>query len=255
MNNSDLGRVQAYLLRHRMASTHALRKTISKEERDIAVMLRDADVSMFRLLAEILEGQGFLLFQMTASDALGIPEGATVFMLLRRPDFESPIFGVDHLVAMMRVRGVDSDTAAKTWYVQLWFVLMDILYTRRNRSPQAIQDWVDTPFKKTIFIDSVREYINDVVRKIDVSTLPDTTVWETLTARKEGTVTQLCAAFLDLMCGASLLEEVEADTTYRQTLLFAQEVRLNYDRQLASIVLPADPFSAASTVLIEERGD
>lgn len=255
MNNSELGRVQAYLLRHRMASTHALRKTIGKEEREVAVMLRDADVSRIRLLAEILDGQGYLLIQMTAGDAVGIPEGATVFMLPRKPDFESPLFGTEHLAAMMRVRGVNSDTAAKTWYVQLWFVLMDILYTRRCRSPQAIQDWVDTPFKKTIFIDSVREYINDVVRKIDVSTLPDRSVWDILTSPKDGSIAQICAAFLELMCEASLLEEVEADTTYRQTLLFAQEVRLNYDRQLASVILPADPFSAASTVLIEESED
>lgn len=252
MNNSELGRVQGYLLRYRMASTHALRKMVSKEEREIAVLLRDADISMFQLLAEILDGQGYLLLQMSAGDAVGIPEGATVFLLPRKPDFQSALFGTERLVSSMRVRGIDSDTAAKTWYVQLWFVLMDILYTRRNRSPYALQDWVETPFKKSIFIDSVKSYINDVVRKIDVSTLADTSIWETLTSRKEGTVTLLCGAFLELMCDAALLEEIEADTTYRQTLLFAQEVKLNYDRQLASIVLPSEPFLAASSVLVEE---
>lgn len=255
MNNSELGRVQAYLLRHRMASTHALRRTIGREEREIAVMLRDADFSMFRLLAEILEGQGFLLMQMSAGDALGIPDGATVFLLPRKPDFDSPLFGTERMIAAMRIRGVDSDASAKTWFVQLWFLLLDILYTRRNRSPHALQDWVETPFKRSVFIDSVKSYINDVVRKIDVSTLPDRTVWDILTSRKEGTVMQLCTAFLELMCEASLLEEIEADTTYRQTLLFAQEVKLNYDRQLASFVLPAEPFSATSTVLIEESKD
>lgn len=252
MNNSELGRVQAYMLRHRMASTHALRKMVSREEREIAVLLRDADLSMQRLFSEIVGGQGYLLLQMVAGDAVGIPEGATVFLLPRKPDFQCTLFGIERTVSAMRVRGVDSDAAAKTWFVQLWFVLMDILYTRRNRSPQALQGWVDTPFKKGIFIEGVKSYINDVVRKIDVTTLADVSVWETLTSRKEGTVTQLCAAFLELMCDSSLLEETEADTTYRQTLLFAQEVKLNYDRQLASVVLPAEPFSAASTVLIEE---
>ena len=255
MNNSDLGRVHAYLLRHRMASTHALRKMVSKEEREIAVMLRDADPSMHRLLAEILDGEGFVLIQMAAGDALGIPEGATVFLLPRKPDFESPLFGTERMVTAMRVRGMESDAAAKTWFVQLWFVLLDILYTRRDRSPNALQGWVETPFKKAIFIESVKQYINDVVRKIDVTTLANDGVYQILTSRKEGTVTQLCTAFLQLMCEASLLEDIEADTTYRQTLLFAQEIKLNYDRQLASVLLPTEPFLAASTVLIEESDE
>lgn len=255
MNNSELGRVQAYLLRHRMASTHALRKMIGKEEREVAVMLRDADPSMYRLLTEILEGQGYLLVEMVADDALGIPQGATIFLLPRKPDFQSPLFGTERMVATMRVRGVESDTVAKTWFVQLWFVLLDILYTRRNRSPNALQGWVDTPFNKTVFIDSVKAYINDVVRKIDVTTLADDGVWEILTSRKEGTVAQLCTAFLDLMCDASLLEDIDANTTYRQTLLSALEVKLNYDRQLASVVLPTEPFLAASTVLIDKSDE
>ena len=108
---------------------------------------------------------------------------------------------------------------------------------------------METSFAKDIFIDAVKEYINDDIRKIDPSTLKTDAVYKALTSTKEGTVRQLCNAFLELMADAGLLDIVGQDS-YRQTLLFAYEMKVNYDRQLA-ILMPSDnPFSSASTLLV-----
>lgn len=252
MNNSDLGRVQAYLLRHRYAETKSARRSIKQEERDIATMLRDADSSMRTLLDEIFDGQGLELKSFNEFEAAGIQVGATVFVLARKPDSEPPFLGTEKLITrMMQVRGGVGNNDAKIWFTQLWFVLLDLLYSRKNRSPNSLQDWVETTFVKDIFVDAVKEYINDHVRKIDPSTLRIDAVYKALTGQKEGTVTQLCNAFLDLMADAGLIDSVGQDG-YRQTLLFAYEMKINYDRQLAILLPNADPFSSASTLLIDD---
>lgn len=250
MNNSDLGRVQAYLLRHRYAETKSARRNISKEEREVATILRNADASMRTLLEEIFDGQGLALKSFNEFEAAGIPLGATVFVLARKPDFNPAFFGTEKLITRIRqVRGIDSDSEAKIWFVQMWFILLDLLYTRKNRGPNALQDWVETSFAKDIFVDSVKEYINDHVRKIDPSTLKTDSVYKTLVSPKEGIVRQLCNAFVELMVDAGLLDIIGQDN-YRQTLLFAYEMKVNYDRQLATFIPSADPFSSASNLLV-----
>lgn len=251
MNNSDLGRVHAFLLRHRCVETKSDRRNISKEEKEIAGLLRAADPSMRRLLDEILDGQGLMLKSFDEFEAAGIPVGATVFVLARKPEATPPFFGTEHLITRMKLQKNDTDTDAKIWFTQLWFILLDLLYTRKNRSPNSLQEWVETAFDRNIFIDTVKSYLNDEVRKIDPNTLAVRTVYDALMTPKEGSVTRLCHAFLELMVDAGLLEK-SGDDSYRQTLLFAFEMKLNYDRQLAPLWPSADAYDAASTLLIED---
>lgn len=253
MNNSDVGRVHAYLLRHRYVETKSNRRTVSKDEREIAAMLSDADPSMRGLLEEILEGQGLQLVSFTSLDANGIANGATLSMVARRPDANPPFLGTERLVTrLQQVRGIEREYEAKAWFTQLWFVLLDLLYSRKNRSPNAMQDWVDTTFGKDVFIDAVKNYLNDEVRKIDPASLDSDAVYKTLTSLKEGSVTQVCNAFLELMEDAGLVEEV-GDVGYRQTLLFAYEMKVNFDRQLAPLLPSEDKFAAATSILIEKE--
>jgi len=251
VNNSDLGRVQAYMLKHRYVETKSGRRNISKEEREVATMLRDADSSMRTLLEEIFEGQGLELKSFNEFEAAGIQVGATVFVLARKPEFNPPFFGTEKLIARMKqVRGgIEKDSEAKIWFTQLWFILLDLIYTRKNRGPNSLQNWVETTFTKDVFIDAVKEYINDHVLKIDPSLLKTDAVYKALSGQKEGTVTQLCNAFLELMVDAGLIDEIRQDG-YRQTLLFAYEMKMNYDRQLAKLLPSNDPFSSASTLLV-----
>jgi len=251
MNNSDMGRVHAYLLRHRFIETKSSRRNVSREEREIATLLRDADFAMRNQFEEILDGQGLELVTFTSFDVKGITSGATVFMLARKPDSAPPFWGTERLVSrMLQVRGINNDAEARIWFTQLWFLLLDLLYTRKNRSPNAMQDWVDTTFVKEVFIDAVKDYLNDQVRKIDPATLEVDRVYKTLTGLKEGAIAQVCNAFLELMVDAGLAEEVSKDA-YRQSLLFAYEMKTHFDRQLAQLLPAQDPFAAATQILVE----
>lgn len=255
MNNSDMGRVHAYLLRHRFIETKSGRRNVSREEREIAILLRDADFAMRRQFEEILDGQGLQLVAFTSFDVKGIASGATVFMLARKPDSAPPFWGTERLVSrMLQVRGINNEPEAKTWFTQLWFVLLDLLYTRKNRSPNAMQDWVDTTFSKEVFIDAVKDYLNDQVRKIDPGTLEVDQVYKTLTSLKTGAEAQVCNAFLELMMDAGLIEDVNKDA-YRQSLLFAYEMKTNFDRQLATLLPSIDQLAAATEILVERTED
>ena len=248
-----MGRVHAYLLRHRIVETKATRRNVSREEREIATLLRDSDASMRALLEEILDGQGLELKSFNEFEAGGIPIGATVFVLARKPDSTPSFFGTDKLVSKLKqVRGgVDNDSEAKIWFTQLWFILLDLLYTRKNRTPNSLQDWTGTSYTKDVFTEAVKEYINDHVRKVDPATLTTNVVHNALISPKEGAVTQLCNAFTELMVDAGLIEAFGEDT-YRQTLLFAYEMKVNFDRQLAPLLPSDDAFIASSTILIDE---
>jgi hypothetical protein len=251
MNNTDLGRVHAYLLHHRYAETKSVRRNVSKEERDIATMLRDAEPDMRVLLREILEGQGLALREYNEFDVKGIPVGATVFAVVRLPDTAAPVFGQTRLLDRMKqVRGIETDLSAKVWFVQIWFVCLDILYTRRNRSPSEMQGYVDSVFSKDVLVNAVKSYINDHVRKLDKGALNDDSIYKILSEEKGNRVLDCCRAFLDLMVESGLLEQ-NCDN-YRQTILSACEMKLNFDRQLASLLPSGDPISEARTLLVHE---
>jgi len=255
MNNSEMGRVHAWLLRHRIVESRSARRSVSKEEREIAGLLMNADYAVRCQLEEILDGQGLVLVSLTSLDAKGIASGATVFMLSRKPDSGAPFWGTERLVGrMMQSRGINTEVEAKTWFIQLWFLLLDLLYTRKNRSPNAMQDWVDTSFIKDVFVDAVKDYLNERVRKIDPSSLETDRVYRILTSPKEGGIAMACNAFLELMVDAALLEEV-GENTYRQSLLFAYEMKNNFDRQLNPLLPAQDPFGAATDILVERTDE
>ncbi|OIQ77733.1 hypothetical protein GALL_405720 [mine drainage metagenome] len=255
MNNSEMGRVHAWLLRHRIVESRSERRAIGKDEREIAGLLLSADYGVRRQLEEILDGQGLLLVTLTALDAKGIASGATVFMLARKPDSAAQFWGTERLAArMMQSKGINTEGEARTWFTQLWFLLLDLIYTRKNRSPNAMQDWVSTSFAKEVFIDTVKEYLNDRVRKIDPSSLETDRVYRTLMGPKEGGITMACNAFMELMVDAGLIEQID-EGTFRQSLLFAYEMKINFDRQLKALLPAQDPFVAATEVLVERTDE
>ncbi len=252
MNNTDLGRAHAYLLRNRMVESKSMRRNVSREERDLAIMLRDADAHIRGLLDEFLDGQGLML-KSFSDDVKGLPAGAVSFVLARKPDTNPPFFGTERMIARMQQAGGSdvSERDAKIWFVHIWFILMDILYTRRGCSPAELQDWVEKSFTKAVLVEAVRDYLNEEVRKIDPATLATPTIHTSLTSFKEGTVAQFCNNFLDLMMDARLIESIGSDL-YRPTLLFAFEVKLNYDRQLEPFLTTIAPFDGATAVLTRE---
>lgn len=252
MNNHELGRVQSYLLRHRYIETKSIKRKVSREENEAATLLRDADASMRNLLSEMLDGQGLLLQQFNDTEVPGIPVGATVFTLLRKPDSTVPFFGLEKLLTRMRIRSIKSDTDAKIWFVQIWFVHLDLIYTSKNRAPAEMLKYVDAIFTRDVLIDAVRAYVNDHVRKFDPASVSDDAVYKTLTDASDGTIKLATIAFLELLTEAGLLSTTD-DDVYRQTLLSAAEMKMNYDRQLAPLMPSSDVMQVSRSILIQEE--
>lgn len=247
-----MGRAYAFLLRNRIVESKSMRRNVSHEERDMAIMLRDADTHMRSLLDEFLDGQGLML-KSFSDDVKGLSTGSVSFVLARKPDTNPPFFGTERMISRMQQAGGSdvSERDAKIWFTHIWFILMDIIYTRRGCSPGELQDWVEKSFTKAVLVDAMRDYLNEEVRKIDPSTLATPIIHTSLTSFKEGTVAQFCSNFLDLMIDARLIESIGSDL-YRPTLLFAFEVKLNYDRQLEPFLSSIAPFNAATAVLTRE---
>lgn len=206
---------------------------------------------MRNLLAEIFDGQGLVLHQYSDTEVPGIPVGATVFALLRKPDSNPPFFGSERLLARMRRGSIKSDTEAKIWFVQIWFVHLDLIYTRKNRAPSEMLKYVEAIFSKDVLIQTTLAYINDLVRKLDTTSVESDSLYKILTEAKEGTVKMAVGGFLELQVEAGLLSTAD-ELVYRQTLLSAAEMKLNYDRQLASLMPNPDAVQASHTLLIEE---
>jgi hypothetical protein len=81
MSSFEMGRVSAFLLKHRKVEEKSDRRTIPREERDIAELLREAPVDSARFLEELMNGYGFGLTTLTSYDIAGIPLGAKVTLL------------------------------------------------------------------------------------------------------------------------------------------------------------------------------
>jgi hypothetical protein len=252
MNNNELGRVQSYLLRHRYIETKSIKRNISREENEAATLLRDADAPMRNLLSEIFDGQGLLLQQFSYTEVPGIPIGATVFALLRKPDSAPPFFGMEKLLTRMRRGSIKTDTEAKIWFVQIWFVHLDLIYTSKNRAPSEMLKYVDAIFTRDVLVEAVRTFVNDHVCKLDPAGISNDAVYKTLMDTKEGTIKLAVIGFLELLTEAGLLSTTD-DEIYRQTLLSAAEMKNNYDRQLAPLMPTSEVIQASRTLLIQEE--
>ncbi|WP_422980248.1 hypothetical protein [Undibacterium sp. Ji49W] len=207
---------------------------------------------MRNLLAEILDGQGLQLRQWGDTEVPGIPVGATVFALLRKPDSTTPFFGLEKLLTRMRKGSIKTDAEAKIWFVQIWFVHLDLIYTSKNRAPAEMLKYVDAIFEREILIESVRAYVNDLVRKLDPDSISNNVIYKTLTDTSDGTIKLAVIGFLELLTEAGLLSTTDEDV-YRQTLLSAAEMKLNFDRQLAPLMPSSDVAQASFTLLIQEE--
>jgi hypothetical protein len=247
MRIQEVGRIQGYLIRHRQIGTKSERGGVDKEEREIAISLRDAGPETKALLRQLFEGQGLVLHEFGESDVKGTG-GGTVFVLARSPESKAPFFGYEQLISNMKQNN-DTQADAKTWFVHIWFVLLDLFYTSRQRGPSEMQGYVDTTFTTDVLVQSVRKYLYDHVRKIDRQSILDTSAYETLLSEKKKRLERYCSSFLELMLDARLIERRGVDT-YRQSLLSAYEMKLNFDRQLALLLPSATPIDAAHALLI-----
>ncbi|MDZ4076528.1 MAG: hypothetical protein U1E04_17465 [Hylemonella sp.] len=235
MTPFEMGRISAYLLKHRKIEFRKERRGRHKDEHELAELLKDAPQESMTDLCELMNGYGFDLITLTTFDVAGIGSGERVFMLSRKPNVECPLLDLPR--ALERIEPAGGRTVqAKVWLTQFWLLHLDLLYTQRDRGADERNKWLDATFTKDALIEAMRVHINEGVRRLNPETLADSEVYEVLTSEKGVSIDRYAKRFLDLMVDAFMLED-KGNGVYRQTLLSAVEMKENYGSILEPLML------------------
>lgn len=138
-------------------------------------------------------------------------------------------------------------TVAKIWFTQIWLIHLDLLYTQRDRGPHERHKWLDASFTRDMLEQSVREHINGFIRRLNPTELVSSEVYEVLTSEKGVDITRYTKRFLDLMCEGGMLDE-RGNGVYRQSLLSAVEIKENFDRTLAPLMVMSSDLSTQAPI-------
>lgn len=240
MSPFEMGRVSAFLLKHRRVEEKSDRRTIPKEERDVAELLREAPLDSARFLEELMTGYGFELTTLSSYDIKGIPPGAKVTLLVRRSNSECPLLDVSRLVERM-VPGKKIGPA-KIWFTQIWLMHLDLMYTVRDRGPLERGRWLEAVFTEDQLAEAVNEHINGFVRRLNPAEVEQSDVYQELMGERGQDRVRYVKRFLSIMVDSGMLDSLGGGT-FRQSLLSAVEMKCNFDRVLAPIMLDLPPES------------
>lgn len=238
MTPYEMGRISAFLIKHRKLEDRQDKRGMQRDEKDLAAVLREASMENIRDLEELMSGQGFVLVILSSFDVAGIGQGSRVYLLPRKSDNLCPLLDASRLAEKMDPTN-GRTTAAKIWFTQIWLMHLDLLYTQRDRGPYERNQWIDATFTKEMLEQAVREHINGYVRRLNPTELAQSDVYEVLVAEKGTDIARYTKRFLDLMCECGMLDE-RSDGVYRQSLLSAVEIKENYDRTLAPLMIDTD---------------
>ena len=247
MNRLEMGRVMAFLLRHRRLETIPRGKGCD-EERELARMLSEADSMARAELEGLLQGLGFDVAHFDDFKTQGLAPGGRIFLLVRRLDQPSALFSERWIDERMQVRN-DTVTSRRIWFTQLWFVLLFLFYTRRGRIATEVARYVETTFTRGDLVQATHQYINDLVRKLGREAVQDDAVYNCLSAESGAQVDKYADRFLGLMVDGALIDELPGER-YRQSLLGAVEIKHNHLQALEPWIQATDPLEAGRGVLI-----
>ena len=246
MTPFDMGRISAFLVKHRKIEDSSNKKGLQREEKDFAAILRESSIENMRDLEELMSGQGFSLITLSSFDVPGIGQGARVYLLARRADSHCPLLNTGRLTERMSL-ATGNITVAKIWFTQIWLIHLDLLYTQRDRGPHERHKWLDASFTRDMLEQSVREHINGFIRRLNPTELVSSEVYEVLTSEKGFDITRYTKRFLDLMCEGGMLDE-RGNGVYRQSLLSAVEIKENFDRTLAPLMVMSSDLSTQAPI-------
>lgn len=247
MNRVEMGRVVAFLLRHRRMETIPRGKG-RLDERELARLLNDAGLDSRTELDGLLQGFGFELASFDDFQTQGLAPGGKIFLLVRRLDQVSALFSERWIDERMQVRN-DSVTARRIWFTQLWFVQLFLFYTRRNRVATEVARYVETTFTRADLVQATHEYINNMVRKLGQDAVQGDAVYSCLISESGAQVDKYADRFIELMVDGALIDDLGAER-YRQSLLGALEMKNNHLQGLEPWIQASGPLEAGRDLLV-----
>lgn len=79
----------------------------------------------------------------------------------------------------MREKGNESAREAAAWFVHLWLIHLDLIYTNQGRSPSELQTYPKGMFDFDVFLARVREHFEDLRQGLDRNEVPADAVFKT----------------------------------------------------------------------------
>lgn len=252
MNMEEMGQVVAYLLRYRIVETRPASGRSHDEERSVAKLLLAMAPEDRRSLDGVFAGMRLTVVDYDSFTIPALPKGARVFLLARdiAKGDPSSVLAPEVIVEAMREKGNESAREAASWFVHLWLVHLELIYTDKGRSPSQLQRYAEGMFDFDVFLAKVREHFEELRQGLDRNEVPANAVFKTFEKSSQAEGERRCRRFVTLMVDASLLTTIAKDV-YQQTLLSAFEIKRNYERGLQSFVTDASAkkYRVAASIL------
>lgn len=248
----DVGRVVAYLLRHRIVETRPASGRTTEEERAVAKLLLSMHPEERRSLDRMFAGMQLVFVDVDWDAIPALPKGGRVFLLARDIGKGEPssVLSPEVVVEAMREKGNEPAREAAAWFVHLWLVHLDLIYTDQGRSPSQMQTYPKGMFDFDVFLARVRDHFEDLRQGLDRNEVPADAVFKTFEKASHAEGERRCRRFVNLMRDAGLLTTIAKDV-YQQTLLSAYEIKRNYERGLQQFVVDASAkrYRLATSIL------
>ncbi|EJQ7927877.1 hypothetical protein ACQW7T_006092 [Pseudomonas aeruginosa] len=240
MGMEDMGQVVAYLLRHRIVETRPASGRSNDEERAVAKLLLSMTPDERRSLDRMFLGMRLVFVDFDWDAIPALPKGGRVFLLARDIGKGEPssVLSPEVVIETMREKGNESAREAAAWFVHLWLIHLDLIYTNQGRSPSELQTYPKGMFDFDVFLARVREHFEDLRQGLDRNEVPADAVFKTFEKASHAEGERRCRRFVNLMLDAGLLTTIAKDV-YQQTLLSAYETKRNYERGLQHFVTDA----------------
>lgn len=240
MNMEELGQVVAYLLRHRIVETRPASGRSSDEEREVAKLLLTMSPEDRRSLEGLLAGMRLVLADYDPLTIPALPKNNRVFLLARDIAKGDPsgVLAPEVIVEAMKEKGNEPAREAAAWFVHLWLIHLDLLYTDHGRPPSNMDRYAEGMFDFDLFLARVREHFEELRQGLDRNEVPANAVFKTFEKASHAEGERRCRRFVNLMVGAALLTTISKDV-YQQTILSAHEVKRNYEHGLQRFVMDA----------------
>lgn len=252
MDMEDIGLLVAYLLRHRIVETYPASGRNTDEARAVVKLLLSMNTDERRSLDRIFAGMRLVFVDFDWDVISALPKGGRVFLLARDIGKGEPssVLAPDVVVEAMREKGNESKSEAAAWFVHLWLIHLDLVYTSQGRSPSQMQTYSKGMFDFDVFLTRVRNHFEDLRQGLDRNEIPPDAIFKSFEKASHAEAQRRCRRFVNLMVDAGLLTTIAKDV-YQQTLLSAYEIKRNYERGLQHFVenASATRYRLATSIL------
>jgi hypothetical protein len=236
----EIGQVLAYLLQHRVVETRPAGGRSTDDERATAKLLLNMAPDDRRVLEKLVAGMHLILVDYDSYSIPALPKGNRVYLLARNIADGNPagLLSSEIITEAMKEKSNESAREAASWFVHLWLVHLDMIYTDHGRPPSSMDRYAEGMFDFDKFLARVREHFEELRQGLDRNEVPFNAVFKTFEKASHTEGERRCRRFVNLMVDSALLTTTAKDT-YQQTLLSSFEIKRNYEHGLQQYVLDA----------------